>query len=151
MRTLPTPVFFYGMAPQDQISVEIDPGKTLEIRLQAIGETSDEGEVKVFFELNGQPRTTRVPNRAVASKVAKQRKAEDGNADQVGSPMPGTIASVAVKAGASVNPGDVLFSIEAMKMETAIHADRKGVVSAIHVQPGAAVEAKDLLLEFEAE
>ena len=151
VRTLPTPVFFYGMVPQDQISVEIDPGKTLEIRLQAIGDTNEEGEVKVFFELNGQPRTIRVPNRAVASKVAKQRKAEDGNADHVGSPMPGTIASVAVKAGTAVNPGDVLFTIEAMKMETAIHADRKGVVAAVHVQPGSAVEAKDLLLEFEAE
>jgi len=150
VRTLPTPVFFYGMQPQDEISVEISPGKTLEIRLQAIGETNDAGEVKVFFELNGQPRTVRVPNRVIASQVSKQPKAEDNNENHVGAPMPGTIASVAVKIGASVNPGDVLFTIEAMKMETAIHADKKGVVAAVHVQPGSAVDAKDLLLEFEA-
>ena len=150
VRTLPTPVFFYGMEPQEQISVEIAPGKTLEIRLQAISETSDDGEVKVFFELNGQPRTIRVPNRAVASIIAKQKKAEDGNPNHVGAPMPGTIASVTVKAGTMVNPGDVLFTIEAMKMETAIHADRKGEVAEIHVQAGSSVDAKDLLLEFVA-
>jgi pyruvate carboxylase len=148
VRTLPTSVFFYGMEPQEQISVEIAPGKTLEIRLQAISETTEAGEVKVFFELNGQPRTIRVPNRAVASQIAQQKKAEDGNENHVGSPMPGTIASVAVKAGSKVNPGDVLFTIEAMKMETAIHADRKGEVAVVHVQPGAGVDAKDLLLEF---
>ena len=63
--------------------------------------------------------------------------------------MPGTIASVAVKPGMMVNAGDVLFTIEAMKMETAIHADRKGIVAAVHVTPGASVDAKDLLLEYE--
>ncbi len=66
----------------------------------------------------------------------------------MGAPMPGTIASVAVKPGMTVNPGDVLFTIEAMKMETAIHADRKGEVAAVHVQPGSGVDAKDLLMEF---
>mgnify|MGYP001954897192 FL=1 len=84
------------------------------------------------------------------NKIAKQKKAEDGNENHVGAPMPGTIASVAIQQGASVNPGDVLFTIEAMKMETAIHADRKGVVEMVHVQPGSAVDAKDLLLEFSA-
>ena len=61
MRTLPTPVYFYGMEPGQEISVEIDPGKTIEVRLQAVGETNEEGDVRVFFELNGQPRTVRVP------------------------------------------------------------------------------------------
>ncbi|MGB0251991.1 MAG: pyruvate carboxylase, partial [Paracoccaceae bacterium] len=55
VRTLPTKTFFYGMEPGEEITAEIDPGKTLEIRLQAVGETTDDGEVKVFFELNGQP------------------------------------------------------------------------------------------------
>ncbi|WP_058313257.1 pyruvate carboxylase, partial [Shimia thalassica] len=61
VRTLPTRTFFYGMEPGEEITAEIDPGKTLEIRLQAIGETDENGEVKVFFELNGQPRVIRVP------------------------------------------------------------------------------------------
>ncbi len=150
VRTLPTPVFFYGMEPQEQISVEIDPGKTLEIRLLTIGETNEEGEVKVFFELNGQPRTIRVPDRAVASQIAKQKRAEEGNPAHVGAPMPGTIASVNVKAGDRVSTGSVLLTIEAMKMETAIHADRDGTVAAVHVQPGTSIDAKDLLIEFGA-
>mgnify|MGYP001152652003 CR=1 FL=1 len=63
VRTLPTRTFFYGMEPGEEITAEIDPGKILEIRLQAIGETNEDGDVKVFFELNGQPRVIRVPNR----------------------------------------------------------------------------------------
>ena len=78
VRTLPTPVFFYGMEPGEEISVEIDPGKTMEIRLQAVGETNEEGDVRVFFELNGQPRVVRVPNRKAQARPPKRPKAEDG-------------------------------------------------------------------------
>jgi pyruvate carboxylase len=149
VRVLPTRTFFYGMEAGDEITAEIDPGKTLEIRLQAVGETSDEGEVRVFFELNGQPRVIRVPNRAVKAKTAARPKAAEGNPAHVGAPMPGAIASVAVTAGQKVRAGDLLLTIEAMKMETGLHADREAVVRAIHVTPGAQIEAKDLLVELE--
>jgi pyruvate carboxylase len=149
VRTLPTRTFFYGMEPGEEISAEIDPGKTLEVRLITVGETGDDGEVKVFFELNGQPRTIRVPNREVKAKTAQRLKADPANTAHVGAPMPGAVASVAAKAGASVKAGDLLLTIEAMKMETGLHAERDAVVKAIHVQPGAQIEAKDLLIEFE--
>ena len=149
VRTLPTPVFFYGMAAGDEIAVEIDPGKTLEIRLQAVGETTEEGEVKVFFELNGQPRVIRVPNRAIKAKTAAKPKAQDGNPAHVGAPMPGAVASIAVKVGQKLRAGDLLLNIEAMKMETGLHIDREAVVKAIHVHPGSQIEAKDLLIELE--
>ncbi|SNX69003.1 pyruvate carboxylase [Cereibacter ovatus] len=149
VRTLPTRTFFYGMHPAEEISAEIDPGKTLEIRLQAVGETSDEGDAKVFFELNGQPRVIRVPNRAVKAKTAVRPKAHDGNPAHVGAPMPGSVAAVAVTVGQKVKPGDLLLTIEAMKMETGLHADRAATVKAVHVAPGAQIEAKDLLIELE--
>jgi pyruvate carboxylase len=149
VRTLPTPTFFYGMAPGDEISAEIDPGKTLEIRLQAVGETGDDGEVKVFFELNGQPRVVRIANRAVKATSAGRPKAEGGNPDHVGAPMPGVVASIAAQTGARVKAGDLLLTIEAMKMETGIHAERDAVIRAVHVQPGAQIDAKDLLVELE--
>ena len=149
VRVLPTRTFFYGMEPGEEISAEIDPGKTLEVRLQAVGETTEDGEVKVFFELNGQPRVIRVPNRAIKAKTAARPKAAEGNPLHVGAPMPGAIASVAVKAGQPVNAGDLMLTIEAMKMETGIHAERAGVVKALHVHPGSQIEAKDLLIEFE--
>jgi pyruvate carboxylase len=148
VRALPTRTFLYGMEPGEEVSVEIDPGKTLEVRLQAVGETSDEGEVRVFFELNGQPRTIRVPNRAAAARTLARPKAEAGNPAHVGAPMPGVVASVAAQAGRAVRAGDLLLTIEAMKMETGIHAERDGTVRAVHVQPGAQIDAKDLLVEL---
>ncbi|MCB1359486.1 MAG: biotin/lipoyl-binding protein, partial [Maritimibacter sp.] len=149
VRTLPTRTFFYGMEPNEEISVEIDPGKTLEIRCQAISETNDEGEAKVFFELNGQPRTVRVADRKIQAEKIAHPKAEAGNPAHVGAPMPGVVASIGVQAGQEVHKGDLLLTIEAMKMETAINAERDAVVKAVHVTPGSQIDAKDLLIEFE--
>ena len=148
VRALPTHTFFYGMEPGDEIEAEIDPGKTLEIRLQAIGETDELGEVRVFFELNGQPRVIRVPNRLVKSQTAARPKADPANEGHVGAPMPGVVASVAVALGQRVNPGDLLLTIEAMKMETGLHADREGTITALHVRPGEQIDAKDLMVEI---
>jgi pyruvate carboxylase len=149
VRTLPTKTFFYGMAPGSEISVEIDPGKTLEIRCQAVADTNAEGIAKVFFELNGQPRTVRIADRASAAAHAARPKADPANAAHVGAPMPGVVASVVARAGAKVKKGDLLLTIEAMKMETGIHADRSATVKAIHVTPGAQIDAKDLLVELD--
>ena len=149
VRTLPTPTFFYGMEASEEISAEIDPGKTLEIRLQAIGDTNEDGEVKVFFELNGQPRVIRVPNRLVKATTAQRPKAETGNPNHIGAPMPGVVASVGAVVGAAVKAGDLLLTIEAMKMETGLHAERDAVVKAVHVAPGGQIDAKDLLVELE--
>ena len=150
VRTLPTNTFFYGMAPGEQISAEIDPGKRLEIRLQAVGDTDENGEARVFFELNGQPRTIRVTNRKVVASSAKRPKAEAGNDNQIGAPMPGVISSVVVAAGQKVAAGDLLLTIEAMKMETGIHAEKACVIKAVHAPAGSQVDAKDLLVEFES-
>ena len=149
MRTLPTKAFFYGMKPGEEISAEIDPGKTLEIRMQAVSEVSEDGEVKVFFELNGQPRTVRVMNRLAASEKVTRPKAEAGNANHIGAPMPGVVATVAALAGKEVKEGDLLLTIEAMKMETGIHAERDAVIKAVHVNAGSQINAKDLLIELE--
>ena len=149
VRALPTKTFFYGMEPGEEITAEIDPGKTLEIRLQAVGETDDKGDVRVFFELNGQPRIIRVPNRLIKSQTASNPKAEEGNNAHVGAPMPGVIAGVTVSTGQSVNEGDLLLTIEAMKMETGLHAERDAVIKVVHVSTGSQIDAKDLLIEFE--
>ncbi|MHA6325138.1 pyruvate carboxylase [Roseivivax sp. CAU 1753] len=150
VRTLPTRTFFYGMEPGEEITAEIDPGKTLEIRLIALGETQDNGEVRVFFELNGQPRSVRVIDREKIGGRAVAPKAEPGNPNHVGAPMPGVVATVAAEAGKPVKKGDLLLTIEAMKMETGLHAERDAVVKAVHAAPGAQIDAKDLLVEYEA-
>ncbi len=146
VEALPTPVYFYGMAVGDEIAVDIERGKTLVVRLQAIGETDEEGQVRVFFELNGQPRIVRVPNRVAVARLPARRKAEDGNDAHVAAPMPGLVATVAVQPGQKIKAGDVLLSIEAMKMETALHAPRDGTVQEILVHAGSPIDAKDLLV-----
>ena len=143
------PVGTQAVDGRDACAVELGLGQNLEIRLQAVGETTDDGEVKVFFELNGQPRVIRVPNRAIKAKTAAKPKAMEGNPAHIGAPMPGSIASVAVVAGQKVNAGDLLLTIEAMKMETGIHADRDGTIKAVHVSAGSQIDAKDLLVELE--
>ena len=65
--------------------------------------------------------------------------------------MPGVVASVTVGAGQKVNEGDLLLTIEAMKMETGIHAERNAIVKSVHAQAGGQIDAKDLLMEFEDE
>ncbi len=147
---LPTPVFFYGMQPGDEIPVSIQTGKTMVVRCLAIGETDEEGMVKVFYELNGQPRTSRVENRIAKSGIATHPKADPENPGHVAAPMPGVVSSVAVTQGQKIKAGDVLVTIEAMKMETAIHAEISGKIKAIITPAGTQVDAKDLMIEIEA-
>lgn len=143
---LPTPVFFYGMAPGDEITVQIERGKALVIRLLTVSETDEEGQVRVFFELNGQPRVARVPDRSSGVRLVARRKAEEGNDSHVAAPMAGAVAMIAVGHGQTVRAGDVVVTLEAMKMETALHAPRDGVIQEITVNTGQQVDAHDLIM-----
>jgi pyruvate carboxylase len=107
--------------------------------------------VRVFFELNGQPRTVRVPDRKAKALAPTRPKAEPGNPEHIAAPMPGVVASVTVSEGQSVKAGDLILTIEAMKMETGLYADRPGTVKAIHAGAGSQVDAKDLLVELAAD
>jgi pyruvate carboxylase len=146
---LPTPVFFFGMEAGQEISVEMEKGKSLIIRYLATAAADEDGMRKVFFELNGQPRTIRVADKSVAPSRPAQPKAEDGNSAHVAAPMPGLVVSVAVREGASVEKGDLLLAIEAMKMETAVRAERAGTIKRVAVVPGQQVDTKDLLMVLE--
>jgi pyruvate carboxylase len=146
---VPTRPFFFGLQPGEEIAVEIEEGKTLIIRLLTVGETKEDGTRTIFFELNGQPREVRVADRAADRKVARPPKADPDDANHVAAPMPGKISSVGVKKGQKVQTGDRLLSIEAMKMETAVHSPRGCQVADVLVRPGAVVEAGDLLVILE--
>ena len=146
---LPTSVFFYGMQPGQEINIDLERGKTLILRYVATSDVHEDGTRTVFFELNGQPRPIRVPDSSQVAKRAPRRKAEAGNAKHVGAPMPGTIGTVAARAGQSVTRGDTLLTLEAMKMETTVRAEQDGVLKEILAKPGQAVDAKDLLVVFD--
>jgi len=143
---LPTPVFFYGMQPGQEISVDLERGKTLIVRYVTQSEPHEDGTRTVFFELNGQPRSVRVSDRSQKPKRPPQRKVDAGNPRHIGAPMPGTVATINVAVGQRVARGDVVTTLEAMKMEAAVRAEIDGEVSEILVQPAMQVDAKDLLV-----
>jgi pyruvate carboxylase len=143
---LPTPTFFYGMEIGEELSVDLERGKTLIVRLVACSEVHEDGSRTVFFELNGQPRSVRVADKSTVAKRPPARKAEIGDPNQIGAPMPGNVVTVAVKAGQKVAAGDTLLTLEAMKMEAAVRADRDAEVAEVLVRPGQHVDAKDLLV-----
>ncbi|MGR9092848.1 MAG: pyruvate carboxylase, partial [Gammaproteobacteria bacterium] len=147
---LPTPTFFYGMREGEEIAVDLESGKTLLIQFEGQTEAADDGEVKLFFELNGQTRAVRVA-KAGAEKLRERPLAEADNPDHVGAPMPGMVVAVAVSAGQKVKKGDPLLSIEAMKMETQIRAEADATVKQVIARRGVSVEAHELLLVVECE
>jgi pyruvate carboxylase len=146
---LPTPVFFHGMEPGEEISVDIEPGKTLIIKFVTVGDPQPDGRRVVFFELNGQPREVLIADRSVGPELPSHPKAEAKNPLHVGAPMPGLVVSVPVASGEHVAAGQKLFTLEAMKMETTVYAERAGTVAEVLVRPGTQIEAGDLLLRFE--
>jgi pyruvate carboxylase len=149
LSTLPTAVFFYGMHPGQEINIDLERGKTLIVRYVATSDAHEDGTRTVFFELNGQPRPLRVPDRSQVAKRPPQRKVEPGNPKHVGAPMPGTIGTVAARPGQHLVRGDVLLTLEAMKMETTVRAEQDGVIKEVLAKAGLPVDAKDLLVVFE--
>ena len=143
---LPTPVFFYGMEPGQEITIDLERGKTLIVRYLALSEPHEDGTRTVFFELNGQPRSVRVADHRQVALRPPPAKAEPGNPHHVGAPMPGVISTLAAVIGARVSRGDTLLTLEAMKMETVVRAEVAGEVAEVLARPGQAVDAKDLLL-----
>ena len=147
---LPTPVFFYGMDVMREVDIELERGKTLAVRYAALGEADAEGNRVVYFELNGQARPVVVKDARLGDKTAQTRKAESGNALEIGAPMPGQIVKVNVSEGLSVHKGDPILTIEAMKMQTVVNASTDGIVESLHTRVGARVAAGDLLVAFAA-
>ncbi|HEY5954615.1 MAG TPA: biotin/lipoyl-containing protein, partial [Terrimicrobiaceae bacterium] len=143
---LPTPQFYYGMQPGEEITVEIEPGKTLVIKFLTVGEPHPEGNRTAFFELNGQPREVSVLDTSLKVEKVERTKADPANPGQVGAPIPGAVTSIIVEKGGSVAKGDRLLVIEAMKMQTTVYAPIAGTVLDQFVQMGETVDTKDLLI-----
>ncbi len=146
---LPTDVFFHGMRPGVEYSVDLEPGKAMIAIFLTVGEAGEDGMREVFYELNGQPRSVRIADRSRKATVQQRVKADPDNPGHVASPMPGKVSSLSAQAGQPVKKGDKLLSIEAMKMETAVYAPIDGVVKDIRVKPGSLVESRDLVLVIE--
>jgi pyruvate carboxylase len=143
---LPTPYFFYGPDSTEEIAVDIEAGKTLIIRFLATGQPKPDGTRTVFFELNGQPREVEIIDQSLESSVVQAIKADPSDPSHVAASMPGMVIGVVVQQGDKVGKGDKLLALEAMKMETTIHAELDGQVTQLLVKSGSQVQAGDLLL-----
>ena len=145
---LPTNAFFYGLRPGEEISVNIEAGKTLIIRLVNVSEPDKDGRRAVTYELNGITRETTISDRKVAPQTKARVKADLADPLQVGAPIPGLVASIAVTVGHKVAKGDKLLLMEAMKMQTTVYASADGVVAELLCGVGDTVGSKDLLVRL---
>jgi pyruvate carboxylase len=145
---LPTPACMYGLHPREEISVNIEPGKTLIIRLVNVSEPYKDGRRIVTYELNGMTREAFIADKSMAEKVKVRPKANLTDPRQIPAPIPGLIATIAVTVGHKVSKGDKLLMMEAMKMQTTVTAPFDGVVEELLVDIGDTVESKDLLLRL---
>src|SRR6059036_1947702 len=128
------------------ITVELEPGKTLVIKFLTIGEPLPDGTRTVFFELNGQPREVTIRDRSLQVTEKAKPKADPAQPGQIGAPIPGVVSTVAVQLNQQIKKGDRLLVMEAMKMQSTVYAPIGGTVNQLLVTPGQQVEAKDLLL-----
>jgi pyruvate carboxylase len=147
---VPTRSFLYGLAPNEEISVDIEEGKTLFLKLINVGEPDRDGLRTLTFELNGRPRETRIADKSIAAPARLRAKVDPADPLQVGAPIPGLITALAVSVGAKVAKGDKLLTLEAMKMQTTLYASAPGKVKEVLVAVGDTVESKDLLLRLQA-
>ena len=147
---LPTPAFFYGLRPGEEISVAIDEGKVLFVKLINIGAADKDGRRVVTYELNGYPREAVVVDKGQTKTVKARAKAAAGDPLQVGAPIPGMVTGLSATVGGKVAKGDKLAVLEAMKMQTTIYAPADGVIAEVHVVAGDSVEAGDLLVKLRA-
>jgi pyruvate carboxylase len=145
---LPTPAFFYGLKPGEEISVSIEQGKVLIIRLISIGQPDKDGRRAISYELNGIARETFILDKTVAPKTKARPKADLNDPAQVAAPIPGLIAQLNTSVGSKVKKGDKLLMMEAMKMQNTVYAPIDGVVEELHVALSDTVEAKDLLIKI---
>ena len=143
---LPTPAFFYGLKSGEEITVEIEPGKTLIIKYMTASDPHPDGTRTLFFELNGQPREVNVRDRSLRVVERAHPKADPADPGQVGATTAGVISGIAVQANQTVERGAKLMTLEAMKMQSNIYAPISGRISKLLVTPGMSVEAKDLLV-----
>jgi pyruvate carboxylase len=145
---LSTKDFFYGLEPDREHEVELEPGVTLLIGLEAISEPDERGYRTVVARLNGQLRPVQVRDESVASDVKAAEKAERGNPQHVAAPFAGVV-TLCVAEGDKVSSGQTVATIEAMKMEAAITAGTDGTVARLAIGSVQQVEGGDLLIELE--
>jgi pyruvate carboxylase len=139
--------FFYGLKPDLEHQVELEPGVILLIELEAISEPDERGYRTVLIMLNGQLRPVQVRDQSVAAEMKTAERADKSNPRHVAAPFAGVV-TLAVREGDKVTAGQTVATIEAMKMEAGITVAKGGTVARLAIGNVQRVEGGDLLLEL---
>jgi pyruvate carboxylase len=142
---LSTNQYFYGLRQGEEHRVQLEPGVELLIGLEAISEPDPQGMRNVLCILNGQLRPVQIRDRSIETTTRAAEKADRTDPGHVPAPFTGVVA-LSVKEGDAIGQGELVGSIEAMKMEAAITAPRSGTVSRVLIDAAAQVDGGDLLL-----
>jgi pyruvate carboxylase len=145
---VPTKNFLFGMDLNEEVEVEMAEGKTLLIRLLSVGPADKHGKRTVFFKLNGQTRNIAIADKSLGKEKKENKKIDKNNPKQIGSPLPGMLSRILVKAGDKVAKNQPLFIIEAMKMETIVAASTEATIANVFLNEKQLVEADDLIIEL---
>ena len=146
---VPTKNFFYGMTLREEILIELEPGKTVIIKLLSIGIPNEEGMRTVFFKVNGENRFVDILDTSLNIKIETNTKVDPTDENQIGAPLQGALYKVLVKKGQDVKENDPLFIIEAMKMETTVVAFKSGTIKSVTLKEGKMVKQNDLVVTIE--
>ena len=146
---VPTKNFFYGMERGEEITVDLDKGKTLLISLDSIGKPNDNGMVTVYFKVNGQGRYVQIKDASIKVSTIENIKVDKGDTTEIGAPLQGMLSTILVRKGEKVSKNQPLFIIEAMKMETTITAIADGTINKIQLKEGTMVNTEDLVLRLD--
>ncbi len=148
VRHIPSPAFFYGLKPNEEIFIKIENGKNILVRFINRTEADEKGMATVYFKLNGQTRSIEVPDLSVKTELTVHQKVSSEN--EVGAPLQGSLSKILVKEGETVAVHTPLFIIEAMKMESTITSPVAGVVKKIYLSEKTMVEQDDLVVEVKS-
>tara|TARA_R100000541_G_scaffold39412_1_gene47220 strand:- start:17 stop:1078 length:1062 start_codon:yes stop_codon:yes gene_type:complete len=143
---LSTKNFFYPMKLREETMIELEPGKTIAVKLLSVGIPNDDGYRIVFFSVNGENRFVEIRDKSIDIKNVQNVKADPDDENQYGAPLQGMLYKVLVKKGQEVKANDPLFVLEAMKMENTVLALTSGKVKAINIKEGEMVMQDDLII-----
>ena len=146
---LPTHIFFYGLASGEETVLSFEDNRQAIVHYLATSEPDEEGMRRVFFELNGQPQTVIVRDNNLSYEVHQNEKADPANPGHLAAPMPGLVVAVEVSTGERINQGDTVVVLEAMKMQSAIPAEKSGIIKRVVVSADHVVDTGDLLVVIE--
>lgn len=145
---LDTPTFFFGMKKDEEITVELEQGVQLIIKLINISDPDDSGMRTITFMFNGAEREIQVLDKSVDQKDVSSKKADPDKIGDIGATLSGSVVNVLVTKGQKVKKGEPLVVTEAMKMETTITSPIDGTVGEIYAAKGKPIISGDCLLEI---